>query len=466
MVIAICPICKAQIEVDPKTAASICSACKQPIITENAIKEYMLKAFGHMISASTASEQLPVIDPNFQIEDGELTKYKGNRKEVKIPAGVKGIASCAFNDPGMERIFVPKSVEYLKKYSLRGIVTFEDGCVLKSIEPNAFYNVICLENFPALAEECYKGVPLFVSHGCGISVLSKSSESEFFATYTGDDIRKIKMSVGYNAFAYSENLLMFDYVKTVHTDDGWYVAVGKNEACIIGYDGRLSDTLIMPSECEGVKVTKLQNVMGAKRHWSDFKEIYLPEFLEAVYHSLGGCMLEAEKIHVPASIKYIGMRALKCETACFEERDGLPFMAVENIESGGFVWIKGASVVITPFLKSGSGERRYMTREEYIRKNEFETEKKRYNDRRNLVTFIADFSYVAKSCTVIVENKFEKLEYTIAPKEKKDIFIHPNDIVSVRVNNSAITDAEKSVPSTVSECRIKDTFFSWKLVCK
>ena len=53
------------------------------------------------------------------------------------------------------------------------------------------------------------------------------------------------MSVGYNAFAYSENLLMFDYVKTVHTDDGWYVAVGKNEACIIGYDGRLSDTLII-----------------------------------------------------------------------------------------------------------------------------------------------------------------------------------------------------------------------------
>ena len=256
MVIAICPVCKARIEVDPAAAASICSACRKPIITEDAIKEYMLDAFGYMINSLQTKTPPVVNDPNFQIEDGELTKYKGNRRDVRIPDGVRGIAGGAFANT-MERIFVPKSVEYLKSHSLSGFVTFEDGCVLRSIEQNAFYNVTCLENFPALSEGCYKGIPLFYPHsissGSGVSLFCRCSENEFFATYTNDDVRRTTVSIGYNTTAVAEELLMFDYEKTVHTDDGWYVAVGKSEACVFGYDGCLKDVLVMPSECEGVR---------------------------------------------------------------------------------------------------------------------------------------------------------------------------------------------------------------------
>ena len=475
MVIAICPICKKKIEVDFKMPASICSECGQPIITEQAIKEYMQSEFGHLITASAEVEAAPapapepISDPTFLIEDGELTKYKGNKREVKIPLGVKGIGSNAF-DCHVEKIFVPESVEYLNRCSLYGQVEFADGCVLKKIEPGAFQNVTVIENVPVMTNECTQVPGAFKRDSYQpLIFLCKRSEKEFFAEYPYDDVKY------YQLYNYVPSLrqkmpnpMFFEFEKYVVTRDGWKIVVCKNDAYIIGYVGTPCEILRAPSEYDGRVITTLAlNYLSCGAN--SIKEFYLPEKLLKL--KKGTFLLKfAQKVFLPSSLKYIAAGSINCDKVCFEKRNGIQYSEIEEIESGALAENQLEDLIIAPYFKKAHGSSsHFKTQEEYDKEIALREEKKQYDSEKRTVRFISQIYKDGSLATITVTDKYGKTEYKLAHKDVNhhvDVLLHEQDDAVVSIYNPFCLTTPQNVPKGITECTVKETFLSWKLICK
>lgn len=463
MVIAICTACKKQIEVDPAIPAVLCSHCNQPIATEAAIKEYMLNTFGHLLPTAPAATN----DPLFQIEDGELTLYKGNKTEIKVPAGVRVIGSGAFKSCNATKIFLPASVEHIRKDALSGQIIFEDGCVLKSVEENAFADARSLINFPKIAPGCYRGYGWFCTFGRSVCLFTKSSREEFFSAYPHEDLKSYEFFV-FNRREPAQHTLVFDFIKCVETDDGWHIAIGKNEATVYGYSGMPKDTLVMPDECEGVPVTEFQNETWLQGYLPN--ELFLSKNLKRVLSKKipHYSKMYAKIIHIPSGLKYIGHSSLHCEEVCFDTRDGIPYSEVEKIENDGIFWQRGADIVIAPYLKnkpSGFIAEHFKTEEEYNAIVALKREKAAYDMQRHDVRFIPGIYKDGSHCEITITNKFETLTYKMT-NTAITLPIHLNDTVTVTVSNPFVGTSSQTAPTDITECTVKETFFSWKLVCK
>ena len=79
----------------------------------------------------------------FEIEDGVLKKYNGNKKEIIIPDGVTVIGKEAFFLSEARKIVMPDSVKRLDEYAFDGLVclrVIKMSRGLEEIGENAFCN--------------------------------------------------------------------------------------------------------------------------------------------------------------------------------------------------------------------------------------------------------------------------------------------------------------------------------------
>lgn len=78
---------------------------------------------------AAAAEDTDTTEDDFVIEDGVLTKYQGNNKVVKIPKGVKEIASDVFKkNKEIEKVIFPVTLRYIDSSA------FEDCSNLQEVQ--------------------------------------------------------------------------------------------------------------------------------------------------------------------------------------------------------------------------------------------------------------------------------------------------------------------------------------------
>lgn len=107
-----CPICGALLEVETDQAASICTACQKPFITNEAIQ-----LFFSTYPNITLKDNTPNNDSNtheFIINNGTLDKYKGSSRSITVPNSVTIIGSKAFSELTIESVLIPNTVREIK----------------------------------------------------------------------------------------------------------------------------------------------------------------------------------------------------------------------------------------------------------------------------------------------------------------------------------------------------------------
>ena len=74
-------------------------------------------------------------ETDFVIEDGVLTQYAGNAKEVIIPETVTAIAGYAFNECiDLTSVAIPESVTEINSYAFNNCINLTDIFISKSVE--------------------------------------------------------------------------------------------------------------------------------------------------------------------------------------------------------------------------------------------------------------------------------------------------------------------------------------------
>lgn len=84
-----------------------------------------------------------------EIQDGILTKFLTNLREVEIPEGIRGIGkSCFFDKKGIVMVTIPKSVTHIQKGAFRNCINLQKIIfhnTMVSIEKDAFKNCSSLK---------------------------------------------------------------------------------------------------------------------------------------------------------------------------------------------------------------------------------------------------------------------------------------------------------------------------------
>lgn len=421
-VIAICPLCNQKISVDMTQPASICPSCSQAIITEKAIEAYMLATFSHLlpnVAAPTpvANTATPAINPKiYQIEDGELTKYKGNKADLTLPDGIVSIGGGALYHVNKVTLSsTVKKIRYPQSYV--GHVVFFDGVALDEIEDGALCDCKILENILLDGISAEKFRKKFKPS----SLLIKASKADFLAEHP--DYTELVNE--YDEKGGSQYFFFFDFVKTVKTEDGWLVAIGKDESVVLKSAQKwgVANT-ILADEYEGKPLTHVLDTSNFRPQG----EKALPKHLVTMPRLPKGVYI------VPLSIKAIGSGMMNYCSLRFEKVDGLPTTSLEylSVDNASCKFLD--EYVVSPNLKTTFAETKFLPRDEVLRLIEAD---RKFESELYEVTFEAKddcyYSVTVQSRGKVKKEMFER-------NSPVTIKVHPSDVIKVKNRASSYDD--------------------------
>ncbi|MBE6635218.1 MAG: hypothetical protein E7617_03345 [Ruminococcaceae bacterium] len=472
-VIAICTACGKQIAVDPERDAVICPECGQPIITAKAIEKYMLETFGKGQAGKDESDapeiksDAPTFDAVYQVEDGELTKYKGNKRELTLPEGIKKIGKGAFDGCDLEHLTLPSSLESVAEDTMPKKVTFPLDSRLTHIEDFAFRKTEIIENFPLGVQGCTRCVDWFTDPGrkIGLILLARATKEEFTEAYKDDPtIEYFSLKTGEHTSRRSRHLFLYEYVETKNID-GWQIAIGKNEAFVIDYTGPHTGRLVMPSEVDGVPVTRCFSI-----DFTATGELHLSKNLQYIENCKEKFLTSRLTLYIPSSVKEIGCNSIKCHAVYFEKRDGVPYSEVTAVADGknqaGIYWEEGDETILAPFMKASEDKfvsSHFLGKEDFEKQKEDSARRARYNGECRDVIFICQARNF-KSFSIGINSRIDGWYNVNITSHQTTLRIHPeDDVVITKYDSVGIAD-RKAIGKGFKSCVIKENFLWWSAV--
>ena len=148
------------------------------------------------------STKKPEVDPDFEIVDGCLVKYRGNKSKVVIPDGVTSIGISSFSDcSSLESVTIPNSVTSIGDDAFRDCSSLESVTIPNSVTyigRDAFRNCSSLESVTISNSITYIGRDAFrdcsglTSITIPDSVTSIGEDAFLYTAYYNDESNWIK----------------------------------------------------------------------------------------------------------------------------------------------------------------------------------------------------------------------------------------------------------------------------------
>ena len=317
------------------------------------------------IKVNQATKKAEVFNPDFEIVDGCLKKYKGKKAEVVIPDGVVEIGERAFYVPEyypaiVKSIVIPRSVKTIGSYAFGNVhgltsITLPDS--IKTINSYAFNNCSGLtsitipDSVTSIGSHTFDGCSNLKSITIGNSVTNIGSH--MFNGCSGLNnitIGNSVCSIGENAFLNCSNLINIVIPNSVRTIGNDAFQRCKNLKSITIPDSVKTIGKYAFSGCSSLSQIKISNYIktigeGTFAWCSSLTDFVIPDSVKTIgVAAFTGCN-NLKNISIPNSVTTLGNSAFsKCDSL----NDVIIPNSVKLIGSFAFSECTGLTRIVIP----------------------------------------------------------------------------------------------------------------------